>query len=184
MNYLILAALALLALIAWGYNALARMRNVVRTAWADIDVQLKRRAELVPNLVETTKGYSGFERQVLEEVTAARAQSTDDKLPPAQRAEAANRLAGRITQIMAVAEQYPELKSSAHFMALQQELSNTENNLASARQYYNAAVRDYNTMLDTFPIGLLANILQFKRREFFSVDDEQQREPPSAKLTL
>ena len=103
-------------------------------------------------------------------------------MPPSERANADNALAGRIVQVLAVAEQYPELKSSAHFMRLQEELSTTENKLASARQYYNAAVRDYNTMLGTFPLGVLASIFQFRKAEFFTVDDQPERETPIARI--
>lgn len=182
--YILLAVVAaLLVILVFGFNSLARMLNVVKNAWADIDVQLKRRADLVPNLVETTKGYSGFEQKVLEEVTEARSRVGNSSLPPSERANAENALAGRIVQVLAVAEQYPELKSSAHFMRLQEELSTTENKLASARQYYNAAVRDYNTMLGTFPLGLLAAIFQFRQREFFTVDEESERETPSARIS-
>ena len=182
MVYILLAAAVLLVFLVWGFNSFARMRNVVRNAWADIDVQLKRRSDLVPNLVETTKGYSGFERTVLEEVTAARTKAADSALAPPARASADAALAGRIAQITAVAESYPELKASAQYIRLQDELSHTENQLASARQYYNAAVRDLNTMLETFPLGVLGRSFGFTKAEFFSVDDAHEREAPSAEM--
>jgi LemA protein len=174
-------ALVLVAAVL-GFNSLARIRNVVRSAWADIDVQLKRRADLVPNLVETAKGYSGFERAVLEEVTEARSRVSNEGLSPAARADAEGALADRITRVIAIAESYPELKASANFIRLQDELSNTENKLASARQYYNAAVRDLNTMTETFPLRIIAGLFGFKRAEFFNVDNAEDREAPSARI--
>jgi LemA protein len=178
----VIIGLLLVAVIAWGYNSLTRMRNVVSNAWADIDVQLKRRAELIPNLVETTKGYSSFEREVLEDVTTARAQTTDAGLGPGAKAAADDKLASRVNQIMAVVENYPELKASANFLRLQDELGKTETTLASARQYYNAAVRDFNTMQAQFPLSLLASIFGFHKSEFFSVDTEGERQAPSARF--
>ncbi|MGI8924292.1 MAG: LemA family protein [Fimbriimonadales bacterium] len=182
MGLALILVVAALAILIWGFNSLTTMRNVVRNAWADIDVQLKRRAELVPNLVETTKGYSGFEREVLEDVTRARAQAADSGLGPAKRAAAEEQLASRVTQILAVVESYPELKASAHFMRLQEELSETESKLASSRQYYNAAVRDFNTMQDSFPLNTISSVFGFKRSEFFSVDEESERVAPAARF--
>lgn len=165
-----------------GYNALARMRALVKNAWADIDVMLKRRAELVPNLVETAKGYSGFERSVLEEVAAARSRAVNPSLGAGERAKAESELSNRILQINAIAENYPELKSSSHFMQLQEELSTTENKIANARQYYNAAVRDYNTMISTFPLALISGMLGYKQAEHFTIDEQSDREAPSARI--
>lgn len=182
MIWIIIVAAALTALLVWGFNSLARMRNVVRNAWSDIDVQLNRRADLIPNLVETTKGYSGFERETLESVMRARNEIISHDHTPAQRADKEQQLIERVTQIVAVAENYPELKASAQYMRLQQELSETETNIANARRYYNAAVRDMNTMLDSFPLGMIGFAFGFRKSEFFSVDSPEERDAPSAKM--
>lgn len=177
-----IVALALVGFLIWSFNSLARMRNVVRNAWSDIDVHLKRRADLIPNLVETTKGYSGFERETLESVMKARNEIASHAYSPAQRAAKEQQIAERVTQIVAVAENYPELKASAQYIRLQQELSDTETNIANARRYYNASVRDLNTMLDSFPLGVVGSLFGFKKAEFFSVESPDQRDAPSAKM--
>ncbi len=182
MAYWITAGIVAIALLIWAYNALARMRNVVRNAWSDIDVQLKRRADLIPNIVETTKGYSGFERDTLEAVVRARTEAESGSHSPSERARKEDQLGQRVTQIIAVAEKYPELKASAQFLRLQEELAITENNIASARRYYNAATRDLNTMLDSFPLGWIGALFRFRKEEFFSVDTPDERESPSAKM--
>jgi len=182
-TWIILFVIVVLVAVGWAFNALIKMRNIVRTAWADIDVQLKRRADLVPNLVQTVKGYSGFERTVLEEVTQARANTAGQQLPPAQRAEVESKLGSRIGQLMAVVENYPELKASANYLQLQNDLRDIEGTLASARQYYNAAVRDYNTMLESFPLGMLGKACGFKKSEYFNIADPEDREAPQVKVT-
>lgn len=164
------------------YNSLAKMRNTVRTAWSDIDVYLKRRADLIPALVETTKGYSGFESDTLEAVTRMRSGVADSSLPPGQRAKAVGDLEGRLISILAIAEQYPELKASANFLKLQEELTDTEGLVANARRYYNAAVRDYNTMIHSFPSGLVAALGGFRPAEFFSIEDNAERNAPQIGL--
>lgn len=161
------------------YNRLANMRNVVRAAWSDVDVQLKRRAELIPNLVETAKGYSGFEQQTLESVTRARAALSDDRMSPQQRASVEAELSSRLRRLLAVVENYPELKASAQFLRLQEELSTTETNIANARRYYNAAVRDYNTLVESFPSGLVASLFGYHKAEFFELDSPDEAETPS-----
>lgn len=172
----------LIVLAIAGYNGLAKLRNLVANAWADIDVYLKRRADLIPNLVDTTKAYSGFERDTLESVTRARTEAMAAGAQPAARAEAENRLAARVHQLIAVAEQYPELKASSQYLRLQEELSEAEDKISYARQYYNAGVRDFNTAIDRFPQSLLAAVFGFKRAEFFSLDEPEQRETPRAQL--
>lgn len=162
---------------AWCYNSLLRGRNYVKAGWADVDVYLKRRAELIPNLVETTKGYSGFERDVLENVAKARSTAN-----VGDRAEVEEAIAGRVVQLIAVAEQYPELKASTNFIQLQEELSETENKIASARQYYNGAVRDYNTLVESFPTTLFAKAFGFQHAEFFSIDTLSERSTPKAEF--
>jgi LemA protein len=172
----------IVALVILAYNSLAQLRNLVANAWADIDVYLKRRADLVPNLVETTKAYSGFERETLESVTQARAEALSAGPNPGARAEAENKLANRVHQMIAIAEQYPELKASSQYLRLQEELSDTEDKISYARQYYNAAVRDMNTTIDRFPQNMVASAFGFKRAEFFSLDEPDQRETPRADL--
>ncbi len=178
--WIALAAVAILAIV--GYNSLAKMRNVVANAWSDIDVYLKRRADLIPNLVDTTKAYSGFERDTLESVTRARNDALSAGASPHARAEAENALATRVHQLIAVAESYPELKASAQYLRLQEELGETEDKISYARQYYNAAVRDFNTSIDRFPQSILAATFGFKRAEFFALDEPDQREAPRAEL--
>lgn len=182
MWWLIIVLALLLGVAWWAQVNLAKMRNVVKTAWADVDVQLKRRADLVPNLVETTKGYSGFEERVLREVTEARARAASGDLTPGQRSEAEAGLAQRIHSIIAIAEQYPELKASATYIRLQNELSETENKISYARQYYNAAVRDYNTLQQAFPSSLFASVFGHSQAEFFSAE-EPDRQTPSASMS-
>ena len=176
----VIIVVIILSLLVWSYNSLAKMGNVVRSAWSDIDVQLKRRANLVPNLVETAQGFSGFEQSVLVEVTRARSETTVQDLSPAARAGTERKLSERITRLLAVVEQYPELKSSAHYLRLQNELSDTENKIANARRYYNAAVRDYNTLVESFPTGTVGAAFAFQIAEFFELEDEEERSVPSA----
>ena len=175
-----MAIIVVLAVMA--YNSLAKMRNLVANAWSDIDVYLKRRADLIPNLVDTTKAYSGFERDTLESVTRARTDALSAGSSPTARAEAENKLASRVHQLIAIAENYPELKASTQYLRLQEELSVAEDKISYSRQYYNAAVRDFNTMIDRFPQNLLASAFGFKRAEFFALDEPDQRETPRADL--
>ena len=181
-TYVWIGLAVVVVLIVLAYNSLAQLRNLVANAWADIDVYLKRRADLIPNLVETTKAYSGFERDTLESVTQARSEALSAGANPTVRAAAENRLANRVHQIIAIAEQYPELKASSQYLRLQQELSEAEDKISYARQYYNAAVRDMNTTIDRFPQNIVAGIFGFKRGEFFSLDEPEQRETPRADM--
>ena len=184
MNWLtIIVLLVVVILLAWAFNAFVRMRNIVRTAWSDIDVQLKRRADLIPNIVEATKGYAAHESRVFKETTEARANATNPALSPAQRAAAESEFSQRIGTLLAVAENYPDLKASAQFLRLQAELTETEGKIADARRYYNAAVRDYNTMLESFPLGLMGKATGFKKSEFFSADGDSDRAAPRAEFT-
>jgi LemA protein len=176
----LLVLAGILVYVVWGYNRFARMRNVVRNAWSDVEVMLERRGALIPNLVETVKGYSGYESETLEAVTKARTHA-QGALGANSRAVAEEQLSSRVNQILAIAEDYPELKASANFIKLQDELKDTENKIASARQYYNAAVRDLNTMIETFPLGLIGTATGFRHEEFFSVDPAG-RELPSVKM--
>jgi LemA protein len=179
----ILVLVGVLVLLLWGYNTFARMRNIVRTAWSDIDVYLRRRADLIPNLVDVAKGYAGFERQVLQEVVEARTSALQGELSPRERASKEQALEIRVAKLIALAEEYPELKASVHFANLQSALSETENLIANARRYYNAAVRDYNTLIESFPTNVIARMFGFKKAQFFAVDDEEARQRAPVKFS-
>jgi LemA protein len=153
---LVLAVFAVLW-IASSYNGLVRLRNALQNAWAQIDVQLKRRHDLVPNLVETVKGYATHERETLEKVTQARNIAVNAK-GVAERAEAENILTGTLKSLFAVAEAYPDLKANVNFLNLQEELTSTENKVAFSRQYYNDSVMNYNTRIEVFPTNVVANL--------------------------
>ncbi len=171
----------LLVFIAWQYNKLVGMRQLGNNAWSDVDVYLKRRSDLIPNLVATVKGYSGYEQSTLERVVQARnTAATAPSLP--QRAAAEGTLSDGITDIFALAEAYPDLKANQSFLQLQGDLSTTEQKIADVRQYYNAVVRDYNTMIEQFPSGIFATMFGFKPLEFFEVDTAAEREAPSAAI--
>lgn len=159
------------------YNGLVSLRNQVKNAWSQIDVQLKRRHDLIPNLVETTKGYMQHERQTLEAVTQARAAAAGAKtVPEISRAEA--QLTGVLSRFMAVAENYPELKANQNFLALQEELTSTENKLAFARQAYNDAVLFLNNKVEMFPSNIVAGMFAFRKHEFFELEDQAEKAAP------
>jgi len=168
---LLLIALGVWALIT--FNGLVRLRNQVRTAWADIDVQLKRRHDLVPQLVAAVKGYSGYERSVLTSVTELRTQAMQQQ-SPAQLGPTEAALAAGVNQLLALKEAYPDLKSNQNFLQLQRDLVEVEDNLQYARRFYNGAVRDYNTSVQRFPGMLIAGAGGFKPDEFFSADDDDR----------
>ena len=163
------AAIVLLYLAAT-FNRLVRLRNEAETGWANIDVQLKRRADLVPNLVEAVKGYAAHERETFDEVTKARA-AAQQASGPAQAAQADAQLAGGLNKLLAVSEAYPQLRASENFLALQQELADIEDKLAAARRYYNQTVYRYHTVKQSFPAVLVAGLLGFREREFFGTDE-------------
>jgi LemA protein len=152
------------------YNGLVRSRLRVREAWSGIDVQLKRRASLIPNLVETVKGYAAHERETLENVTAARAR-LEQAGTPAQAAEANNMLTQTLRSLFAVAEAYPDLKANQNFLELQRELSDIEEKIAYARQFYNTNVLSYNAKTETFPSVIMANMFGFQPAEFFEAEE-------------
>ncbi len=159
----------LLLLLVYLFNRIVRLRNEVNTGWSNIDVQLKRRNDLIPNLVEAVKGYAAHERGVFEEVTAARAAMANASSPAA--AGAADSLLGQaLGRLFAVAEAYPDLKASTNFLALQSELTDTEDKISAARRYYNATVLAYNNAIQTFPSLLFASLFGFRAREFFATD--------------
>jgi LemA protein len=152
------------------YNRLVALRNRVDNGWAQIDVQLRRRYDLIPNLVETVKGYASHEREVFEDVTRARAAAIDATAVDAQ-ATAENQITRGLRQLLAVAEAYPELKANENFLALQEELTGTESKIAYARQFYNDQVMRLNTLIGSFPSNLLANAFGFRTHEFFDIED-------------
>jgi len=166
---LALVALALLAAVLV-FNRLVALRNRVDNGWAQIDVQLRRRYDLIPNLVETVKGYAAHERRVFEEVTAARARAIDAAAVGDQ-ARAEDQITRGLRQLLAVAEAYPDLKANESFLALQEELTGTESRIAYARQFYNDQVMRLNTLIGSFPSNLLARTFGFEPREFFDIED-------------
>ena len=172
----ILVALLLVGGI-WTYNRLVRLRARVNNGWSQIDVQLRRRYDLIPNLVATVQGYATHERELFEHVTEARSRAIDANAMPDQ-AQAENQITRGIRQLFAVAENYPDLKANQNFLALQEELSATEGRVAYARQFYNDSVLEYNNKLQQFPTVYYAKILDFQRREYFETD-EAARETPA-----
>ena len=159
------------------YNSLVKLRTSARGAWADIDVQLKRRYDLIPNLVETVKGYASHEKDTLEAVINARNRAMSAS-GPQQKAQAENMLTGALKSLFALSEAYPELRAAESFTSLQDSLEEIEGAVQSARRYYNAVVRDYNTKVEQFPSVVVANAFRFEKEEFFELDDEAQREAP------
>jgi LemA protein len=168
--------------IAWliaTYNGLVKMRNRVKEAWSDIDVQLKRRYDLIPNLINTVKGYASHEKEVFQKVTEARSQAMQAEKSgnAAESAEAENMLSGALKSLFAVAEAYPDLKANQNFLELQRELSDTEDKIQASRRFYNGNVRDYNTKQEVFPTNLIASMFGFKLAEFFEIDDAEKENP-------
>ena len=163
------------------YNGLIRERNEVKNSWAQIDVQLKRRHDLIPNLVETVKGYAGHEKGTLESVVQARAAAVSAE-GVAGRAKAESELGGALGRLMMVVEQYPDLKANQNFLALQEELTSTENKIGFSRQYYNDTVMHYNTRVQSVPTNIVAGMFNFRQEDFFELEDQTQREVPQVKF--
>jgi LemA protein len=181
---LIIFVVVLAIVILWAvgvYNGLIGLRNRVREAWAQIEVQLKRRHDLIPNLVNTVKGYAAHERGVFEKVTEARAKAVSGG-SVAERAQAENVLTAALKSVFAVAEAYPQLKANENFLALQEELSSTENKISFARQHYNETVMDFNTRIQTVPSNVIAALGNFKPEEMFEVGDAAEREAPKVQF--
>jgi LemA protein len=179
-----LTALVIAALFLWGvwiFNRLVKDRNQVRSAWSDIDVQLTRRHDLVPQLVEAVKAYAGYERSTLEAVTALRTRS-DQAARLAEKAELETQLQAGIEKLIAVAEAYPDLKADENFLTLQRQLTEVEDHLQYARRFYNGAVRIYNTRIETFPHLLVAGPFGFRPSEFFAVPGEDVRNAPRVEV--
>jgi len=177
MMILLIAIAAVALLIVFGYNGLVRLKVQCDDAWADIDVQLKRRYDLIPNLVETVKGYAAHEKGTFEAVIQARNSSMSAQ-GPAAKAEAEGALAGALRQVFALAEAYPQLRAVESFTQLQNTLNQIEDTLQNARRYYNAVVRDFNTRIAQFPTNLIASMGNFKPREFFEITAPAEREVP------
>lgn len=156
------------------YNSLIKLKNEVDSSWSDIDTQLKRRFDLIPNIVESVKGYAKHEKEVFEKVTQARSQAMQ-ATTPAQMAQAENVLSGALKSLFAVAENYPELKANENFLQLQGTLVQTEDEINKSRRYYNAVVKDFNTKLQVFPNNIIAGMFNFKEREFFELENPEER---------
>jgi len=179
----IILAVVVVALfwIVAAFNGLVILKNRAKEAWADIDVQLKRRYDLIPNLVETVKGYATHERELFEKVTQARAAAIN--ATGAQgKAEAENMLSGTLKSLFAVAENYPDLKASQNFLELQKELTDTEDKIQAARRFYNTNVRDLSIKIESFPDNVIANIFGFKQMDLFETADEAERKPVGVKF--
>jgi len=174
----------LLIWVVLSYNRLVTLKNRTKEAWADIDVQLKRRYDLIPNLVETVKGYAAHEKEVFEKVTEARAKAMGAREGGDVRklAEAENYLAETLKTLFAVAENYPDLKASQNFLELQRELRDTEDKIMYARRFYNANVRDLNIAIESFPTNIIASIFGFKKMDLFEISAPEEREAPKVKF--
>ncbi|MBP9802088.1 LemA family protein [Patescibacteria group bacterium] len=181
-TYILLLALGVVVLwVIFIFNALVRLKNRVSEAWSDIDVQLKRRYDLIPNLMETVKGYMQHEEGVLTKVTEARNMAMNASGTEAK-GKAENMLSETLKSLFAVAESYPDLKASQNFLQLQDEISDTENKIQASRRFYNGNVRDFNTKIQVFPNNMIANTLGFKAFEFFEVENEKERENVQVKF--
>ncbi len=166
------------------YNGFVRSRNLIQESWRQVDVELNRRYDLIPNLVETVRGYAAHERNTLEDVTrlrnqaAALAQATPGQATP-ERAQVEEQLSGAVRGLMVSVEAYPDLKSNQNFLELQRELTDTEDRIANGRRYYNANVRNYNTQVESFPSSIVAGMFHFEKATYFEVNDQQMRQAPS-----
>jgi LemA protein len=181
----VLGAIVLIALgLVASYNRFVSQKQLINDSWANIDTELRRRYDLIPNLVETVKGYAQHEREVFENVTRARAQAAAATGSPAQQAAAEGPFVAALRQLFAVAENYPQLRANQNFLALQQELANTEDRLQTSRRFYNANVRDYNRRVQSFPSNTIANAFHFREAEYFEVPDAvREAGPPQVNFT-
>lgn len=175
----VIALLAIVVLVGVGlYNGLVRLRNVVQESWRQIDVELTRRHDLIPNLVETVKGYAAHERETLQAVTEARTAAAAPGASPAQQAKQENVLTAALGRLFAVAEAYPDLKANQNFLQLQRDLTDTEDRLAASRRFYNANVRALNTKVETVPSNIVAGLFNIERAEYFEAEDPAVRATP------
>jgi len=180
--YIVLGlAVLVIGWLIFAYNKFIRLSNRSKEAWADIDVQLKRRYDLIPNLVNTVKGYATHERETFDRVTQARANALNAQ-SVGDHNQADNMLAGALKSLFAVAEAYPDLKANQNFLELQRELSDTENKIQASRRFYNGNVRDLNIMVESFPYNLIAGMFKFEKREFFEVESPAIKEPVEVKF--
>ena len=182
-----LAVIGFIALIVLGwvaglYNGLVRAKNACDESWADIDTELRRRYDLIPNLIETVKGYAAHERDVLERVVEARNKAVANHGLPASQAQDENVLVGSLRQLFALSESYPDLKANQNFIQLQTELANTEDRLQRSRRFYNSNVRDLNNRLEVFPSNVVAQMFAFRAAEYFEIDDPAVRAAPAVKF--
>jgi len=175
-SMLILLVIIIIAVVAGVviYNGLVTLKNRVDEAWSDIDVQLKRRHDLIPNLVNTVKGYATHERELFEKVTEARTAAMGAQ-NPADKEKAENMLSGTLKSLFAVAENYPDLKANQNFLELQKELTDTEDKIQASRRFYNGNVRDFNTKIEVFPSNIVAGMLHFTKRDFFQMDEAEKQ---------
>jgi LemA protein len=164
------------------YNGFVKLKNIVEESWRQIDVELHRRYDLIPNLVETVKGYAAHERQTFENVTAARAAAVTPGSGPAEQAAQENMLTAALRQLLAVAEAYPDLKANENFLDLQGQLTQTEDRIAAGRRFYNANVRAFNTKVETFPPNLVARTFNFTKKEYFEAEDPTVRAAPEVRF--
>jgi LemA protein len=178
----IVVVVILLLFLALAFNHLVRLRNETQAGWSNIDVQLKRRNDLIPNLVEAVKGYASHERGLFDEITQARA-AVQGGGGPAQTAAASDQLTGAMGRLFAVAENYPQLRATENFQELQSELTDTEDKIAAARRYYNSVVQTYNSAIQSFPALLYAGMLGFRAREFFAAQDSERATPQVSTTT-
>ena len=177
--WIVLGIVALLAIgVAVSYNRFVSQKNLIRDAWANIDTELKRRYDLIPNLIETVKGYASHEREIFEEVARTRSMAAGATGSPAAQAAAEGPFVAALGKLFAVAENYPDLKANQNFLALQGELTNTEDRLQTARRFYNANVRDFNRRIQAFPSTIIASMFHFKEAEFFEIDDATRQAGP------
>ena len=178
----VLAGVGFLFLVALvvSYNRFVRQRNLVRDSWANVDTELRRRYDLIPNLVATVKGYAAHEKQVLENVVAARTAAVADDGSPTHQARTEGRLVGSVRQLLAVAERYPDLRASENFLSLQRELANTEDRIQAARRFFNNNVRDYNIRVQSFPSTLVAGWFNFEEADYFEVEPVVRTAPDVA----
>ena len=182
-GYILLAlVIIVVAVLIILYNKLVKMRVRVKNAWSQIDVQLKRRYDLIPNLVETAKGYLKHERETLEAVIKARQQAIDVSGGAAEQAKAENFLSQTLRSLFAVVENYPDLKANQNMMALHEELTSTENKISFARQFYNDSVMRLNVAVESVPTNIVANVFSFNKEEFFEVETAEEREAPEVKF--
>jgi len=184
MSILYIILIVAVVIILWViliFNGLVRLRNRGKEAWADIDVQLKRRYNLIPNLIETVKGYATHEKGVFERVTEARTRAMG-ATNPKERGKAENILAGTLKTLFAVSENYPDLKASNNFLELQRELRDTEDKIQAARRFYNGNVRDLSIKIESFPSNIVARLFSFKKMELFEIEEPEVREVPKVKF--